>query len=176
MSAHSPSFDPGSTVRPFHPPWVPAGGATSVRTGIYLDVVTIPGTRGQQIADHLIHLFDCHPGGIYQNADNELVHFATEPKTTHQFRWPPGVGQYGEAGTLSVDVPALDCAPAPWSWLSLPTRRREFVDCDNLHALVRQHKDWRTPAPRHQSVAPRPRSYASGASVNSACFQASARV
>ncbi|MFB6808890.1 hypothetical protein [Streptomyces sp. NPDC056387] len=169
MSAHSLPFDLGPTIQPFHPRWVPAGGATSVRMGIYLDVVTIPGTLGQQIADQLIQLFDCHPGGIYQNADAELVHFAAEPKTTNQFRWSPGIGHYGGAGTLSVEVPALDCAPFPWSWLSLPTHRREFVDCQTLHALVQRRNDpgstRRTPAP--PGTSPRSSSGAGSPSYSS---------
>ncbi|WP_369776276.1 hypothetical protein [Streptomyces sp. R33] len=129
-----------SLIRPFHPNWVPAGGHTSVRTGIYFDVVAIPGPRGQELADKLIRLFDCNPGAIYQQgtAADELVYFVTAPKTTDRFRWPPGVLHYGDGGTQSVEVPALDCAPISWSWLSYPTHRREFVDCARLHELVRQ--------------------------------------
>ncbi|MCX4546877.1 hypothetical protein [Streptomyces sp. NBC_01565] len=141
---------------------MPVAGHNPVRTGIYFDVVAIPGARGQELADTLIRLFDCHPGAIYQRgtSPDERVYFITAPKTTSQFRWPPSVLHYGDGETQSVKVPALDCSPTSWSWLSYPTHRREFVDCARLHELVRQLRNWealpdpllpaRTPAPNGQ--------------------------
>ncbi len=133
---------PLTRIRPFHPDWVPAGGHIPLRTGIYFDVVTIRSELGQQIADRLIQLFDCHPGGIYQRASGSgAVHFVTLPSSADQFTWPRGALHCGAEKSELVEVPALDSAPDPWSWLSLPTRRREFVDCARLHDLVVRSRD-----------------------------------
>ncbi|EDX21282.1 hypothetical protein SSAG_01073 [Streptomyces sp. Mg1] len=121
---------PLTRIRPFHPDWVPAGGHIPLHTGIYFDVVTIRSELGKQIADRLIQLFDCHPGEIYQRASGSgAVYFVTPPSSVDQFTWPRGALHCGAEKSELVEVPALDSAPDPWSWLSLPTRRREFVDC-----------------------------------------------